>query len=31
MVKRLWSEDAPFDHRGKYFALSAAEGKPKPY
>lgn len=31
IVKRIWAEDAPFDHAGRYFQLEEVEGKPKPY
>jgi FMNH2-dependent dimethyl sulfone monooxygenase len=31
IVKRLWSEDEPFDFDGKYFHLKHAAGKPKPW
>lgn len=31
IVKRLWSETAPFDHAGTYFTLTGAISKPKPY
>ncbi len=31
IVKRIWSEKAPFDHAGRYFQLAEVEGKPKPY
>lgn len=31
IVKRIWSEDAPFDHAGTYFKLTRVEGKPKPW
>ena len=31
VVKRIWSEHAPFDHAGRYFQLAEVEGKPKPY
>jgi dimethylsulfone monooxygenase len=31
IVKRVWSETAPFDHHGKYFALKNVSGKPKPW
>ncbi|MGE0627540.1 MAG: LLM class flavin-dependent oxidoreductase [Hyphomicrobiaceae bacterium] len=31
IVKRIWSEDAPFDHQGKYFDLHQVLAKPKPY
>jgi alkanesulfonate monooxygenase SsuD/methylene tetrahydromethanopterin reductase-like flavin-dependent oxidoreductase (luciferase family) len=31
IVKRIWSEEAPFDARGENFNLKAVEGKPKPY
>jgi alkanesulfonate monooxygenase SsuD/methylene tetrahydromethanopterin reductase-like flavin-dependent oxidoreductase (luciferase family) len=31
IVKRLWTETAPFDHHGTYFNLTGAISKPKPY
>lgn len=31
IVKRIWSETAPFDFSGKYFELKAVLEKPKPY
>ncbi|MFT5439352.1 MAG: FMNH2-dependent dimethyl sulfone monooxygenase [Alphaproteobacteria bacterium] len=31
IVKRIWSEDEPFDHAGKYFNLKDVILKPKPY
>jgi FMNH2-dependent dimethyl sulfone monooxygenase len=31
IVKRIWSESAPFDHTGTYFDLQQVLGKPKPY
>ncbi len=31
IVKRLWTEDIPFDFAGKYFQLKGVLGKPKPY
>lgn len=31
IVKRIWSQDAPFDHDGRYFKLTRVEGKPKPW
>jgi alkanesulfonate monooxygenase SsuD/methylene tetrahydromethanopterin reductase-like flavin-dependent oxidoreductase (luciferase family) len=31
IVKRIWSEHAPFDFHGKYFDLQRVIGKPKPY
>lgn len=31
IVKRLWSENKPFDHNGKYFNLKNVSGKPKPW
>jgi dimethylsulfone monooxygenase len=31
IVKRIWTETAPFDHAGTYFNLKAVLGKPKPY
>lgn len=31
IVKRIWSEAAPFDHEGEYFHLRQVLGKPKPY
>lgn len=31
IAKRVWSEDAPFDFKGKYFDLHRVLGKPKPY
>jgi FMNH2-dependent dimethyl sulfone monooxygenase len=31
IVKRIWSETAPFDYRGKYFQLAQVLGKPKPW
>lgn len=31
IVKRVWSEDAPFDFHGKYFDLKGVRCKPKPW
>lgn len=31
IVRRIWSDDAPFDFDGKYFQLKGVLGKPKPY
>jgi alkanesulfonate monooxygenase SsuD/methylene tetrahydromethanopterin reductase-like flavin-dependent oxidoreductase (luciferase family) len=31
IVKRIWSEDEPFDFKGKYFDLKGVLLKPKPY
>ncbi len=31
VVRRLWTEAAPFSHRGKYFRLNDVAGKPKPW
>ena len=31
VVERIWSEDAPFDHRGRHLSLSNAIGNPKPW
>ena len=31
VVKRIWTEDAPFDHAGKHFTLERVLAKPKPY
>jgi alkanesulfonate monooxygenase SsuD/methylene tetrahydromethanopterin reductase-like flavin-dependent oxidoreductase (luciferase family) len=31
IVKRIWSEDAPFDFKGKYFDLEGVLLKPKPF
>lgn len=31
IVKRIWSEDEPFDFHGKYFDLEGVLLKPKPY
>ena len=31
IVKRIWSEAEPFEHRGKYFTLGNVILKPKPY
>jgi dimethylsulfone monooxygenase len=30
IVKRIWTEDEPFDHDGKYFKLRGVYGNPKP-
>ncbi|RHW28394.1 LLM class flavin-dependent oxidoreductase [Nocardioides immobilis] len=30
IVKRLWTEDEPFDVKGEYFNLKDVQGKPKP-
>jgi alkanesulfonate monooxygenase SsuD/methylene tetrahydromethanopterin reductase-like flavin-dependent oxidoreductase (luciferase family) len=30
IVKRIWSEDEPFDYDGKYFKLRGVYGNPKP-
>jgi alkanesulfonate monooxygenase SsuD/methylene tetrahydromethanopterin reductase-like flavin-dependent oxidoreductase (luciferase family) len=31
IVKRIWSEDQPFEHKGKYFHLRDVRSRPKPY
>jgi FMNH2-dependent dimethyl sulfone monooxygenase len=31
VVKKLWSEDRPFDYSGKYFNIRNASGKPRPW
>lgn len=31
VVKRVWSEDEPFDFEGSFFQLKGVLGKPKPY
>lgn len=31
VVKRIWSEEQPFDVQGENFTLKGVEGKPKPY
>jgi alkanesulfonate monooxygenase SsuD/methylene tetrahydromethanopterin reductase-like flavin-dependent oxidoreductase (luciferase family) len=31
LVKRMWTEDEPFDHDGTYFHLKGVISKPKPY
>jgi len=31
IAKRIWSEDEPFDFKGKYFDLHHVLGKPKPW
>lgn len=31
ILKRIWSETAPFDHAGTYFNFKGVLGKPKPY
>lgn len=31
IVRRLWSEDEPFDFHGRYYHLTGAAGYPKPY
>jgi FMNH2-dependent dimethyl sulfone monooxygenase len=31
IVKRLWSEEQPFEHKGKYFDLQGVLSSPKPY
>jgi len=31
VVKRIWSEEKPFDHNGKHFNLKNVGGKPKPW
>jgi alkanesulfonate monooxygenase SsuD/methylene tetrahydromethanopterin reductase-like flavin-dependent oxidoreductase (luciferase family) len=31
IAKRIWSEDAAFNFKGKYFDLRRVLGKPKPY
>jgi FMNH2-dependent dimethyl sulfone monooxygenase len=31
IVKRVWSEEAPFDHDGTYFRLRRVAAKPKPW
>ncbi len=31
VVRRIWSETEPFDHKGRYFDLKGVLGKPKPF
>lgn len=31
IVKRIWSEGQPFEHKGKYFHLREVRSRPKPY
>lgn len=31
IIKRIWSEDAPFDYNGKFFQLKGVKGDPKPF
>jgi alkanesulfonate monooxygenase SsuD/methylene tetrahydromethanopterin reductase-like flavin-dependent oxidoreductase (luciferase family) len=31
IVKRIWNEDRPFEHKGKYFHLQEVRSRPKPY
>jgi alkanesulfonate monooxygenase SsuD/methylene tetrahydromethanopterin reductase-like flavin-dependent oxidoreductase (luciferase family) len=31
IVKRIWSEEKPFDYKGKFFDLKGVAGKPKPW
>lgn len=31
IVERVWSEDEPFDHEGRFFTLKNVLGKPKPW
>lgn len=31
IVKRIWTDDKPFDHEGTYYQLHGVEGSPKPY
>ena len=31
IVKRIWSEDEPFDFDGRHYKLKAVRGKPKPW
>ena len=31
IMKRLWAEEQPFDHKGKYFDLQGVLSNPKPY
>ena len=31
VLKKLWSEDKPFDYSGKHFNIRNASGKPKPW
>jgi alkanesulfonate monooxygenase SsuD/methylene tetrahydromethanopterin reductase-like flavin-dependent oxidoreductase (luciferase family) len=31
VVKRIWSEEKPFDYSGKHFNLKNVGGKPKPW
>jgi dimethylsulfone monooxygenase len=31
ILKRIYAENQPFDHDGKYFTLKNVEGKPKPW
>jgi FMNH2-dependent dimethyl sulfone monooxygenase len=31
ICKRLWTQDEPFDHDGKWFQLKNVQGKPKPW
>ena len=31
IIKRIWTDDKPFDWHGKYFTLNNVHGNPKPY
>src|SRR6202035_106486 len=31
VLKRIYTENAPFNYRGKYFDLKGVDGKPKPW
>ena len=31
IIKRIWSEEKPFDYKGKFFDLKGVIGKPKPW
>jgi dimethylsulfone monooxygenase len=31
VVRRVWDEDGPFEHKGKYFHLRDVRSRPKPY
>lgn len=31
IVRRIWTEDQPFDHKGRHFQLSRVLGRPKPH
>ena len=31
IIRRVWSDEPPFDFDGRYYQLDAAQGEPRPY